>query len=141
MKAVLLALSVAFGQAADAAVERELTDIVQRLGLAWRSRDCDAWGTMIAPEWSVTHTTGRVLTKPQALDMCRAQTADAPLESLSSDQLSVRVYGETAVVTGRTTAEVGGAHPQTVILRFTDVYVRRGNRWQAVASQATTLAP
>jgi hypothetical protein len=130
------------GQAADSdAVERELKQIVQELAIAWKRGQCDAWGAYIAPEWSVTHISGAVITKPQAMQMCQSQTAEAPLESLTSDELSVRVYGDTAVVTGRTIAKVGGASPQTVTLRFTDVYVRRSGRWQAVASQATQLAP
>jgi hypothetical protein len=60
------------------------------------------------------------------------------IDSLSSDNLVVRAFGDAAVVTGRTTASAGG---QTVILRFTDVFVRRDGRWLAVASQATPIVP
>ena len=132
----------AIDQTADAdTVERELKQIVQDLAVAWKGRQCDAWGAYIAPEWSVIHIDGAVITRQQAMQMCESQTSEAPLESLTSDDLFVRRYGDTAVVTGRTIAKVGGASPQTVTLRFTDVYVRRDGRWQAVASQATRVTP
>jgi uncharacterized protein DUF4440 len=51
----------------------------------------------------------------------------------------VRPFGDTAVVTGRTSVRTGGAAPMTVTLRFTDVFVRRSGHWLAVASQATRL--
>jgi ketosteroid isomerase-like protein len=68
--------------------------------------------------------------------MCRT----GPAITSSADQLAVRSYGDTAIVTGRTKATVSGAVPQTVTLRFTDVFVRRNGRWTAIASHATRLA-
>lgn len=50
-----------------------------------------------------------------------------------------RAYGETAVVTGQTTASVTGPSAQRVILRFTDVLVRRDGRWLVVTSPATRI--
>jgi hypothetical protein len=43
------------------------------------------------------------------------------------------------VVTGRTSAKVGGTTPATITLRFTDVFIRRAGKWQVVASHATRL--
>jgi ketosteroid isomerase-like protein len=59
---------------------------------------------------------------------------------LTVDQIRVRLYGDTAIVSGRTRATVSGTAPQTVTLRFTDVFVRREERWIAVSSHATRLA-
>jgi ketosteroid isomerase-like protein len=56
------------------------------------------------------------------------------------DDVKVRQYGETAVATGRTEAK--GSYrglSASVVLRFTDVFVRRDGRWQAVASHASLL--
>lgn len=69
--------------------------------------------------------------------MCRAPRTET--EIFKVDDLSVRVFGDAAVVTGRSTATTGGAKPSTLALRFTDVFVRLGGRWQIVASQATQL--
>jgi hypothetical protein len=44
-------------------------------------------------------------------------------------------------VTGRTLVTTRGVTPQTVRLRFTDVFVRRSGRWLIVASQGTLLQP
>ena len=61
------------------------------------------------------------------------------MERLDIDDIAVRAFGDTAVVTGRTTAATGGPSPVSVTLRFTDVFIRRAGRWQAVASHATRL--
>lgn len=126
-------------QGALPAVTEELKRIVDRLGTTWTSGDCDGWGAFIAPDWSVIHITGATITRAQALQMCR--NAAAPIASQTIDELSVRAFGDAAVVTGRNVVIAGGATPATVTLRFTDVFVRRGGRWQAVASHATRIAP
>ena len=57
--------------------------------------------------------------------------------------MRVRLLGDnTAVVTGRTAA-VGSykGKPAAVSLRFTDAFVKRDGRWQAVASLGSLIAP
>jgi ketosteroid isomerase-like protein len=120
----------------DAAITRELEFLVEQLASTWRQRDCEGWGALIADDWSVTHIDAQVITKPEALEMCRT----GPPVSTAVDQLRVRVYGDTAIVTGRTKAAVTGSTPQVVVLRFTDVFVRREGRWVVVASHATRVA-
>jgi ketosteroid isomerase-like protein len=120
----------------DAAVVRQLEAIEEQLASTWKNRDCAAWGALLSDDWSVTHIDAQVITKEQALQMCRS----GPPVTSRMDQLAVRAYGDTAIVTGRTMATVSGTPPQTVTLRFTDVFVRRDGRWIAVASHATRLA-
>jgi ketosteroid isomerase-like protein len=122
--------------AQETAVVRQLETIEDQLASTWKNHDCAGWGALLADDWSVTHIDAQVITKAQALEMCRT---GPPLTS-TVDQLVVRAYGDTAIVTGRNKASVGGAAPQTVTLRFTDVFVRRDGRWIAVASHATRLA-
>jgi ketosteroid isomerase-like protein len=119
----------------DPGVVRQLEAIEQQLASTWTNHDCAGWSALLADDWSVTHIDAQVITKDQALEMCR----DGPPVTSSVDQLEVRSYGDTAIVTGRTKATVGGTAPQTVTLRFTDVFVRRDGRWTAVASHATRL--
>jgi ketosteroid isomerase-like protein len=118
-------------------IERDLKEIEQQLATAWRNGDCARWGAFIAPEWSVIHISGQVITRAEALEMCRA--AHVPIEASTVDDVSVRAFGDAAVVTGRTVVTAGGAAPETVRLRFTDVFIRREGRWQVVASHATRL--
>ncbi|HXW08593.1 MAG TPA: nuclear transport factor 2 family protein [Vicinamibacterales bacterium] len=137
---LILALAVAFAQPAItelAEVTRELTRLEQQLAATWKEGDCSAWGAMLAPEWSVIHITGAVITKPEALQMCKAPAVS--IEEFDVDDISVRLFGDAAVVTGRTRVVTGGAPPGEVTLRFTDVFIRRAGRWQVVASHATRL--
>ena len=134
---VAMVLALIVGQGTETSVVRELEQIEQQLATTWQAGDCSAWGAMIAPGWSVIHITGEIITRAQALEMCRAPRTVT--EIFKVDDLSVRVFGDAAVVTGRTTAATGGAKPSTLTLRFTDVFVRLAGRWQIVASQATQL--
>jgi hypothetical protein len=135
-----LALALTLGQQGDSsAAARDLERIEQQLAATWKAGDCAGWGAMLAPEWSVIHITAAVISKAEALEMCKAPRA--PLEEQKVDNLSIRAFGDAAVVTGRTTVTTGGANPTTLTLRFTDVFIRRAGRWQAVASHATRLGP
>ena len=117
----------------DAAVILQLETIEAQLAAAWKAHDCAGWSALLADDWSVTHIDGQIIQKAQALEMCRS----GPPVTSTIDQLAVRLYGDTAIVTGRTTAVAGGATPRSVRLRFTDVFVRRNGRWLVVASHAT----
>ena len=139
MISAALALMLVSPQLPDhAAVTRDLTRIEERLASSWKNGNCDEWSALIAPDWSVIHITGTVITKNEALQMCRAP--QARIEALDVDQLQVRAFENAAVVTGRTIVTVSGANAGTVRLRFTDVFIRRGGRWQVVASHATSLS-
>jgi hypothetical protein len=126
-----------YGEPQESDTTRELKRIQEQLATTWKNGDCDAWGGFLAADWSVIHITGEIITKSEALQMCRGSRP--PIESLAADDLAVRSYGDAAVVRGRTTMITGGQNPQTVRLRFTDVFIRRAGRWQAVASHATRL--
>jgi hypothetical protein len=129
---------LAGGQAVDDPAVKELEAIEQRLASTWQKGDCDGWSSMIAPEWSVIHLDGTVLTRVQALEMCRQP--QVRMETFTIDQVSVRRFDNAAVVTGRTTIVTAGPDSQTLRLRFTDVFIRRNGTWKAVASQATRMS-
>ena len=124
-------------QAADIA---RLQEIQQELAAAWIARDRAVIERLIAPDWSVTHVAGQRLTRADVFrDMF--ESAATQMQSTTVDDVEVRLFGDTAVVTGRTHAlgtQSGAAFD--VRLRFTDVFVRRDGRWQAVASHACLLA-
>jgi ketosteroid isomerase-like protein len=120
-------------------VTAELTQFEQRLGATYKRGDCAAWGAMLAPDWSVVHITGEVVTKAEALETC--PTSSATIETLAIDQITVRRFGDAAVVTGRTRIATRAPNAVQMTLRFTDVFSRRSGRWLVVASHATRLAP
>ena len=118
----------------------ELRAIEQRLAAAWVGGDREFIDRVLADDWSVTDAAGRVLDKRQVMREA-FESKDRQVESLQIDDVRVRTFGGCAVVTGRTRA--AGRYrgdAVSVTLRFTDVFVWRGGRWQVVASQATQLA-
>ena len=124
----------------DAADIARLREIQQELAAAWIARDRAAIEQLIASDWSVTHVAGRRLSRADVFrDMFDSDATR--MQSTTVDDIDVRLFGDTAVVTGRTHAlgtQSGAAFD--VRLRFTDVFVRRDGRWQAVASHACLLA-
>jgi len=118
--------------------EQQLRRIVQDLARAWMQHDRPFIEGVLAPEWSVTQADGSILTRAAVL----GTFFDAvTFESNAIDDVSVMLFGDTAVVRGRTTASarVNGA-PVSARIRFTDVFIKRDGRWQAVASHASALA-
>jgi len=69
------------------------------------------------------------------------KTRRVDFESLVPDEIKVRVYGDTAIVTGRSTAkgkdQYGKMDEQR---RCTRVLVRRDGRWQFVHFQGTPIS-
>jgi ketosteroid isomerase-like protein len=125
-------------QHADAVAE--ITELEQKLAAAWVHGDQAFIDSVLAPEWSVTDPSGRVLTKQQVLDETFSSD-ERKLEGMTVDNVKVRAFGDVAVATGRTRAS--GSYKgerASVELRFTDVLLRRDDRWQFVVSQGTLVA-
>ena len=68
------------------------------------------------------------------------KTGPSRVTSYKLDDLQVRVYGDVAIVTGRnaTTGTLFGK-AASMKSRFTDVFVKRGGRWQCVANHTTAI--
>ena len=118
--------------------EAQLNELEQRLVKAWLDNDWETVNAILDDDWSVIDPGGQVLNKTQVLR--EAKSGQRKMEAGSIDEVKVRSFGEVAVVTGRTTA-AGTYQGQSfsVSLRFTDVFVRRGDDWRAVASQGTLI--
>lgn len=123
---------------ADADIAR-LREIQQELAAAWLARDRTTIERLLAPDWSVTHIAGQRMTRDDVFRTMLESDA-MQMTASSADEIDVRVFGDAAVVTGRTHAQgTQSGVPFDVRLRFTDVFVRRDGRWQAVASHATQI--
>jgi len=110
-------------------------DLNRSLADAWVANDLSFVEQLLADDWTVTDATGQVLTKRQVID-----DPDRVIASMTIDDVEVRDLGDTAVVTGHTSAAGSYAGtPISVELRFTDVFVRGAGRWQAVASHASLV--
>jgi ketosteroid isomerase-like protein len=81
---------------------------------------------------------GAVRTKPQVL--ADFTSHDLTFQSITTDEVRIRVYGNTVVETGRSTMvgqDKGKVVPRDN--RFTRVWVRRQGRWRLVANHYSTL--
>jgi hypothetical protein len=63
-------------------------------------------------------------------------------ETVTGQDQRVRIYGDTAVVTGRFSGKGRlSEKPFTTDERFTSVWIRRNGRWNAVSERAVCLRP
>lgn len=79
-----MAVEVGAGQGMDDAEMIRSTE--QRIAKAWVDRDRSALDAILAPEWSVTDASGRVLTKAQVLDEAFAST-ERRIDSMAIDDV------------------------------------------------------
>ncbi|MBA3711301.1 MAG: nuclear transport factor 2 family protein [Pyrinomonadaceae bacterium] len=94
---------------------------------------------IFADDYANTNNSGEVLTKGQV--MAEVKSGDVKYETITIDDVQVRVYGDTAVLTGRAT--VKGARKGQDISgqnRVTRVYVKQAGGWRLVAQQSTRIA-
>lgn len=111
----------------------------QELAAAHVTLDLDQIERLLHPDYVIIQPGGRIESKEEVLTSYRSGTRR--WVSARSDQLKVRLYGNTAVVVGRwTAAGQHGAEHFDYDARFLAVWVYADGRWQNVASQSTTLA-
>jgi ketosteroid isomerase-like protein len=120
--------------------EDRLREIQQQLAGAWVERDRALIERILAPEWSVTQADGSILSRANLLRTA-FETEAFRVTRMVVDDVTVGMFGTTAVVRGRTAA-TGTDKGLTidVRMRFTDVFLKRNGAWQAVASHASPLA-
>ena len=92
-----------------------------------------------ADDYTFISPRGALRTKAQIL--ADFKSGEIKFEGYDLDDLQVRVYGDTAVVTGRSTQK-GKAYGQDAAgqYRFTRVYVKKDGSWKSVAFQSTRVA-
>jgi ketosteroid isomerase-like protein len=83
-----------------------------------------------------THSTGRVENKTKLLAALRS--GEPRYEAMKHEDVQVRIYGETAVLTGRSLIKLKTKGQQlTVPVRFTLIYVKEAGKWKLLAWQST----
>jgi ketosteroid isomerase-like protein len=132
---LLLATSVATS-AGDPVAEIRALEAAHNAALA--GRDVAALEKMMAEDFTFVTPRGDLRNRQDVLKAVAA--GGIGNEYLESSDLRIRIYADTAVVTGRAvqTAQRAGKD-YTEKFRFTRVYVRRGGQWLAVALQMTRL--
>ena len=105
---------------------------------AMTKQDTQALDEILADDLSYTHSTARVETKAEFISSL--SSGRTKYQSIERDEVKVRRYGDTAVVTGRAKFHVN-ANGQDIKfqVRFTGVYAKRDDVWRMVAWQSTKL--
>ena len=103
------------------------------------SNDVDALERILADEWIIIDPDGSIIDKARFLGVIKSGVLSH--ESMESTDLRVRLYVNTAVVTGLTTTK-GKFMGQDFASceRATDIFVKQTDRWQCVLTQLTRFA-
>ena len=139
----LTSASVAIAQKQNAGRDQKST-VVQVIKVdheriqAQISADRAALDRIYADDFIGIGPSGTVRTKPQVLSDFTSGTLK--FQSIEIDDVQVRIYGNTAVETGRSTMH-GQDKNKTVPVdnRFTRVWVKQSGRWRLVANHYSLL--
>ena len=143
MKRILLAAAMLVAASASAlgqttapqssqggSVEQAVEARVQEFRAALSKADEATLAPLYADDYTITTADGSAQTKAERVAWVKANAAR--LSTLEFQDLKTRVYGDTAVVTGRATGGVNS--------RFIQVWVKQGGTWRLVAGQVTDIA-
>jgi len=120
-------------------VEQELIKLENEWGQAFYKRDIAFADRFLADDYTGTEEKGIVMTKAQELEDLKSGVHLST--SGVQDDIRVRVYGDAAVVTGRTTVKGQYKGKEfTSRYRWTHTFIRRDGRWQCVASHISRIS-
>jgi len=118
--------------------QNQLLKLDREWNAAYPRRDVSTLDRIIADDWVCIDGAGLVITKSELLNRVRSNSSF--LDPYEFDESALRMFGETAIVTGRLSGTMrdsdGTFHIEQ---RYTRVYVKRNDRWQAVATQVTRV--
>ena len=102
--------------------------------------DIEANDRLLADNWINVNPDGSVTTKAKLMELLK--DGSFKIGSIDNDEVMVRVYGDTAVVTGRSTTKRAGQGGEVLTrqVRFTRVYARSKGQWQVVSAHNTLIA-
>ena len=117
-------------------MEEELLKLENEFAKAVTDNDADAVDGLLADDWIIVDPDGGIIDKARFLGVIKSGALSH--EMMESADLRVRLYGNSAVVTGLTTTK-GKFMGQdfTSCERATDIFVKQNDRWQCVFTQLT----
>jgi ketosteroid isomerase-like protein len=118
--------------------ERDLIAIEHEFDRALGEANVNALDQILTSDWTLLDITGGVITKEPFLEALKS--GDLKFISIVPDEIQVRIYIDSAVVTGRTEMNVRYMGQElTVQSRFTHVYLKSEGAWRMVAAQGTPI--
>jgi len=121
--------------APNAAVD-ELKQIENDWADASKTKNADKLASILADSWVELGWDGKTTTKAKALE--DLNKPGNSLDSIEVGPMKVRIFGNTAVVTGSDTEKsMEDGKDTSGKYLWTDVFVKQNGKWLAVASQST----
>jgi len=131
----------AYAQSPNGSVEREIRAMEHQWNEARAKGDVATLDRILVDDWTVTHGDGTTDTKARYLADLKSGARQFS-GGVTEDDVTVRVYGETAVASGSSNSAVTlNGRPQGGALHFTRVYIKRNGAWKMIVSQATRRQP
>ncbi|MEJ7847046.1 MAG: nuclear transport factor 2 family protein [Pyrinomonadaceae bacterium] len=128
--------SLAYGQ--KMTTEQTLMKMEQEMADAIVKGDMSVWDKYSADNSVFTDPGGMMMNKAQSMAMFKS--GDLKIESTKMDDMKVQMFGNTAIVTYRTTdkgmykgKDISGEY------RWTDVFAKIGGKWKMIAGQGTPV--
>ena len=119
-------------------IEGELIAVANEWDLAMVQNDADAIGRYMADDWTIVGSDGSVSDKATFLGLVKAGTLSHHL--MTSEDFSVRVYGQAAVVIVRgVSAGIYQGHPFREVERSSNVFVNQDGQWRCVLTHLSRL--
>ena len=136
----LLSIVSAAPALAQSKAEREVLKLNKEYEEAIARRDASVHERLFAADYTYTPGNGNIMGREEHMSFTKSAAVE--VKSLRSEDLRVRIYGATAVVTGMWVSvdRRAGREFAERRVRYLLVYVRREGRWQIVAEQRTGVA-
>ena len=124
-------------QPSDTSVDSTIRRLEDQWRAAQQTNDTTAFHELLAPDVTFIGTSGALRDRSDYV-ATRSASWIPHSRSFTVDELRVRFYGSTVIVTGRETSTGAGTQASG---RFTHVWVHRDGTWTLVALQRTEIAP
>jgi ketosteroid isomerase-like protein len=126
------------GAGDDSGIEQKLMQMERDWAQATLKKDSEGLNRFES-DYYVYNIDGMTGTKKD--DLADAKNGDFTADSIDVMDMTVHVFGDAAVVTGKTTLKNGKYKGKDITgtYLFTDTWVRKGGHWQVVASHASKM--
>ena len=119
-------------------MEEELLKIEKEFAQAIVRNDLEAVGRLVAEDWIIIDPNGGIVDRMRFFEVIKSGALTHDM--MESEDLRVRIYGDSAVVTAVTrTKGIFMGQDFSTQERATDVFVKRDGRWQCVLTHLTRL--
>ena len=126
--------------ASETSTKEEIVQIERERNQAILSGDAAALDRMTSDDYTFITLRGELRTKAEIIQGFKSGSFHYDSRQISD--LNVRVYGSTAIVTGRSNQKGReNGKDYSGDYRFTRVYSKQGGRWVTVALQTTLIQP